>query len=270
VGGPFLPGIGAARPLLKAGMRFVSWSLLLTSSLSGCLPFVVPPARLSVGAGPARGAIAANGEAVSVQSTTSLRAGLHPLQVRDDASKRSFDLGVGYGADVVQAAEPSEQPTAPVVHGPFVEADVYPLRHDFGSTRLRFGARAVGDVLFAGKARGENLGAGGLLAADLEVTGDADGPFGSSDDDGFAAGAAKGQWAVGLFAGPAYRHLPDSSYLGLSAGVTLRLPFAVGVVCCAWPGDRESTSSGSSPSFHSRENSRKPKAGPRSGTRPRH
>src|SRR5262249_33887474 len=161
--------------------------------------------KLSVGAGPTAGNIERNGTPVDLTTSTSLRAGLHPLQLLDHASERAFDVGAGYGVDLLygHSEVPGYRRTA--AHGPYVEADYYPLRGRAGGVMFRWGGRAVADLLFLEPNVRKNVGAGGMLATEVELSGDADGAFADAGSDGAAIGAARGQWSVGAFVGGAMR-----------------------------------------------------------------
>jgi hypothetical protein len=122
------------------------------------------------------------------------------------------------------------------VQGPYVQTAYSPWRRDLGNAWVRVGARADLDLLFVGHARA--TGFGGSAVLELELSQDASGPFVSEDDDdpGFVAGVQHGRWAFALFAGGTLRQFEAAGYGGLTAGVSLRLPFVAGIACCAWPG----------------------------------
>lgn len=67
-------------------------------------------------------------------------------------------------------------------------------------------------------------------------TGRADGPFTSKSSDGSVVfGSSAGRWSVGLFASGSRRGFSDGAYNDIALGVSVRVPFAAGIVCCAWP-----------------------------------
>jgi len=203
---------------------------------SGCLPFAAPPARVSIGAGPATGELERSSGSLELRSTTSLRAGLHPLQLVPGASKRMFDAGIGYGGDLVFGHAPANYDRRTSAHGPYVEVGLYPLRLPLGSaTTFRWGGQGTADLLYLEPKN--TLGYGGSLSTAFEFSGDASGPFASADDDGIVVGAGHGQWAIGGFVGGSVRHFPDGDYGGLTFGVSARIPLAAGVICCVWSGD---------------------------------
>lgn len=202
---------------------------------SGCFPFVVPPARVSVGAGPATGDVERSSGSLEPRSTTTLRAGFHPLQLMPGASKRMFDAGVGYGGDLVYGHAPASYDRRTSAHGPYVEAGVYPVRLPVSSaTTFRWGGRGTLDLLFLEPQN--TLGYGGTLATEFEFSGDASGPFASADEESIVLGAGHGQWALGGFIGGSMRHFDGADYGGLTFGVSARIPLAFGVICCAWGG----------------------------------
>ncbi len=219
------------------------WLTTLVFSLggSGCLPFVVPPAKLSVGAGPAVGSIPRTSGTLEPRSVTTLRAGLHPLQLVEGASRRAFDLGLGYGGDFVFGRAPEHYDERAVAHGPYLEGAYYPVRLPVGSTStFRWGARVNADLLFLEPL--DLLGYGAMAATEIELSGDANGPFAEADEqDGILAGAAIGQWSIGAFLGGAVRAFPEARYGALTAGISVRIPFAFGVACCAWSWGSDAT-----------------------------
>jgi len=228
-----------ARPLLwsrdmlsRAGS--IGRILPLTLWFSGCLPFAVPPSRIESGVGtrfyerdPATGVIAPKSAGV-------LRGAIHPTQVLGAPAERLFDVGLGYRGEW-RLSEPG-----PALHGPYAELGLYPLRAPLGRrTRLRWGSYASADVVLADQ---RAPGVGATLGTLLELSGEsAGGSFSHVDEDSAVFGAAQGQWAVGLFANTALREVNDDFSQSVVTGMSLRLPFVVGVACCAWPrfGERE-------------------------------
>ncbi len=214
----------------------------------GCVPFALPPSRLSLGTGPVTGGVdRENDVLLRTKQVTSLRAGLHPLSALNRAAERPVDVGLGYQADFIAG---SERPTQPVerrdshdlAHGPYLEAAYYPLRPRVGeATYLRVGGRGNADLLFLEP--DQRVGLGGSAAVELELVRDVTGPFVDAGDDGVVVGAQQGQWALGLFVGGTVRRFPDATYGGLTLGVSVRLPLAAGFACCAWPSKSDDESS---------------------------
>jgi hypothetical protein len=176
--------------------------------------------------------------------TGSLRGGIHPVQVIPRPLERSFDAGLGYRADW------QLEGTSPTLHGPYAEVGLYPLRLPLGKrTRLRWGGYASADGFIA---TGKVPGYGATLGTLLEISGTTAGTFSDEGSDGFVLGAVHGQWGVGAFANTSVREVDDEFSQGIVTGMSLRLSFTVGVVCCAVPdfgsNDSQEVRSSSGPS----------------------
>jgi len=212
-------------------MRRPVHTLCLLSTLApSCLPFVSPPARISIGPGARLGHVSgAKGEPAG-EPVVVLRGGIHPLGAIRDGDRKPFDVGVGY------SYEGSSARGVASIHGPYVEVGTYPLAHAFNDRlAIRAGANAAVEALWKTDSGDAHLG---LTAGPLvELTGSADGPFVSaSRDGGVVLGAATGYWAVGLFGNASVRDMGEGLSATYSGGISLRIPLAVGVVCCAIPG----------------------------------
>jgi hypothetical protein len=211
-------------------LKGVLW-VALSSFSAGCLPFVTPPARVSVGPAthfdPLPGAARQN----SQTGFTALRAATHPLDLVDGAEDNWFDFGLGYQAEFA----PAHQEGARTVHGPYLELGAYPLSAKLGSDlTLRGGAYGTVSSLF--RAGLPTPGVGGSLGALVEIGGGAEGTFAGSGSDGsVVAGYARGRWGVGLWSSGSLHDFSDGAYRGVAAGLSVRLPLLAGVVCCAWP-----------------------------------
>ena len=202
-------------------------SLLVAALGSACLPFAVPPARVESGIG----ARLLDREAASTSPSSTqagaFRAGFHPTQLLSSPSDRTWDVGLGY------RAEWRLHEQSPPLHGPYAELGFYPLRTGLGrTTRLRWGSYASADAVFE---ETTTPGPGATLGTLLELTGSTSGTFSSSDKDSAVAGAAFGQWAFGLFASTSLREVDRRFSQSVITGMSLRVPFAVGVACCFWP-----------------------------------
>jgi hypothetical protein len=103
------------------------------------------------------------------------------------------------------------------------------------ASTFRWGGRATFDALFLEPHDG--LGYGGSLATTIELSGETKGSFSNAGDDGFAAGLGYGQWAIGAFLGGSARRFPDAHYLGVTAGISARIPLVFGLACCLGLGD---------------------------------
>jgi hypothetical protein len=222
-------------------------------SLTGCLPFVVPPMRVSAGAGPAFGSFERPVGTVRPRAVANLRAGFHPLSLRQRAARRPFDIGAGYGVDLLSATHPT------TIHGPYLEVGYYPVRAPLGSsTTFRWGGRGAFELLRLN----DRFGYGGTLITEVELSGDTQGTFAGTGDDGtMTAGAAHGQWAIGAYVGGSGRDFRDGAYGAITLGLSARIPFLAGVMCCFW-GDDDDDDGGATPSYalptRRRERSREP------------
>lgn len=205
--------------------------LLLWGALAGagCLPFVTPPARVSVGPALRVPPVRGGSEVEPGAQLTSLRAAAHPLDLADEAERHWLDLGLGYQAEFAARDDVA------TVHGPYLELGAYPLEARLGSgVTLRGGAYGTVDGLWR---RGtSDAGLGGSLGLLLEASGSSAGTFAGAGDDGsVVAGFARGRWGVGVWGSGALRDFSDGAYRSLAMGVSVRLPLLAGVVCCALP-----------------------------------
>jgi hypothetical protein len=192
------------------------------------MPFAVPPARIEMGPGTVLHERNQPIDAAGPRNTTVLRGGLHPTQLLDAPAARLFDVGLGYRSE--WQLELPEQ----TIHGPYAELGVYPLRLSVAPrTRVRWGGYASADAVLM---RDRDPGLGATFGSLLEVTGEVrNGRFAKIDSDSTVVGAAQGQWAVGWFASTTLRELDDDFSQSLVTGLSVRLPFVVGLACCAWP-----------------------------------
>jgi hypothetical protein len=238
-----------------------SWAIGLALSSSACVPFLVPPARVESGIGtrvhPPKTPEGVEGS----RATGVLRAGFHPLQLVGPGAPPWADFGFGYRSEWV--LDDSEQP----LHGPYAELGLYPVRSRLSNeTRLRFGGYTSADALLTSA---REPGYGATLGTLIEVTGFSSGAFGHSDGDDAVGGLSHGQWAVGLFANTSFRNADDRFSQTLSTGLSFRMPFVVGVACCAWPRGNWSLSElGSSTSDDSSEPRRSSKGSHRKRSEP--
>lgn len=204
---------------------------LALPAATACVPFLVPPTRVSVGRAAHAERAPGSSTPESQQSVTVLRAAAHPLDLADGAEERVVDVGLGYQAEFVSA----EATPPSTVHGPYLELGAYPLRARLGSgVGLRGGAYGTIDGLWRSDSRDSGLG--GSLGLLLELAGNSQGAFAGSGSDGSAvAGYARGRWGVGLWGSAALRDFEDGAYRTVAAGVSVRIPLLAGVVCCALP-----------------------------------
>ncbi len=208
-------------------------SLALTST--GCVPFLVPPARVETGIGTRVRPPKTRDGVEGSRATGMMRAGLHPLQLIGPEAPAWADFAFGYRSEWV--LDDSERP----LHGPYAELGLYPVRPRLSrSTRLRFGGYTSADAILT-SAREPGLGA--TLGTLVELTGFSSGAFGHADDEDLVGGVTHGQWAVGLFASSSFRNADDRFSQTISTGLSFRMPFVVGIACCAWPGNWSSSTS---------------------------
>ena len=198
------------------------------SLLSGCLPFIVPPARVSLGAGERLGPVPGS-PSHPPREFVALRAGFHPLDVLDGSETRMFDVGVGYQGEL-----PTTK-SMPSVYGPYLELGAYPEVAQI-STSLTLKAGLYGTVDLLYRSAYPDAGVGGTIGGLVELTARTDGVFSNQSDDGSVVyGNSAGRWAVGLFSSGSVRSFSDGAYSDIVIGLSVRVPFAAGVVCCAWP-----------------------------------
>jgi hypothetical protein len=220
----------AVKPLTLSRFAacWVLFALMALSLSSGCLPFIVPPARVSLGAGARLGAVP-GAEPHARRDFVALRAGLHPLDVLAGSETRMVDVAVGYQGELPPAK------STPSVYGPYLELGVYPVAAPVSTAfRLKAGLYGTADLLY--RSGYPDVGVGGTMGALVELTARTDGVFSDNSRDGSVVyGRSAGRWAVGLFGSGSLRSFSDGAYSDLVIGLSARIPFAVGVVCCVWP-----------------------------------
>lgn len=236
---------------------------LLLTQLAGCAPFVVPPARLSIGPAMRQGDIADGEGKVSKGPLLAFRAGLHPMQALKDGDRRLLDVGIGYNVEADDRKEASIGRRAPTLYGPYLELGAYPLRLPVSERyALRAGANSSLDILF--RDGYEGAGVGLSVGPSFELTGNVTGPFNTEEDDGsVTVGDASGYWAVGLFGNASLRKFEAQYSRGFAAGISFRIPFAFGIACCAVPHFGSSDDSSSSDASSSSSGSTRTRANPR-------
>ena len=185
----------------------------------GCLPFALPPARASITA------------SSDDPHELNARATVHPQQFAKEWMDRPVDIGLG----VVSDSDPDEDYVSTV--GPGLEVGAYPGRASFseGDAIARGGLVHHVDLHVTTDAvtrelLGDAYVAGALLAA-VEVAWFGEG-FGSSKD---VIGVFYGEMALGVWAGIRGRIEPDAFVVTPAIGLSIRLPFLAGIVCCVWP-----------------------------------
>jgi hypothetical protein len=203
---------------------------------TGCLPFVTPPLRASAGVGSAVGTLPSGTAAATGHTAGNLRAGAHPVQLFEEPHRRMVDVGVGYQLERLVVDGESN------VHGPYTEFAAFPWRKNYARSTLRAGAYIDAELLVARVDGVGEIGPGGTLGAMFEYTGVTVGDFASADEDSAIIGIGAGQWAIGLYAAAGYRHLGLGDYWTFTAGITARIPFTAGIICCVDPfGDEDSS-----------------------------
>ena len=216
--------------------------LLALSAAPGCLPFITPPARVSLGPALRVDPLPGSSSADATPAFTSLRAATHPLDLADAAESQWFDVGLGYQAELA-ASE-----AVATVHGPYLELGAYPLAARVGSgVTLRGGAYGTLDGLW--RTGSSDPGLGGSLGLLFEVSGGSSGVFSGAGGDGsLVAGYARGRWGVGVWGSGALRDFSDGAYRAVAMGVSVRMPLLAGVLCCALPDFSSHGSSSTRPS----------------------
>jgi hypothetical protein len=203
----------------------VAW-VGVVCALNGCIPFALPPGQASA-AGASTGAQPKN-RARDEVGGYSLRGGVHPLGLVAAHQERTFDIGAGYALERAPREDGYLE-----AHGPYLELDAFPILARTGSWTARVGVRTLAELLIRDDALGwGEAGGGGTVALALDFATFAQGAFAAGGKDGFAFGAAYGETGVGAFAGVSHRRFRDEAYWMGSAGLSLRVPLAAGVVCC--------------------------------------
>ncbi len=196
---------------------------------TGCLPFVTPPLRASAGVGSAVGTLPSETAASSGRTVGNFRAGVHPPQLFERPHRRTFDFGVGYQLERLVVDDESN------VHGPYAELGAFPWQQVYADSALRAGGFVDAELVMARVGGIEEYGPGGTLGAMFEYTGVTVGDFASADEDSAIFGIGAGQWAIGLYTAAGYRHLGRGEYMTFTAGITARIPFTAGFICCINP-----------------------------------
>lgn len=165
----------------------------------------------------------------AARSFVALRGAVHPLDVLSNSEQRTFDVALGYQGEL-----PPEQ-TTPRVYGPYLELGAYPFNTSLSpGLTLKAGLFGSADLLY--RSRFPDAGFGATVGGLVELTGRADGVFSSTSNDGSVVfGRSAGRWSVGLFASGSRRGFSDGAYNDVVIGASVRVPFATGIVCCAWP-----------------------------------
>ena len=171
---------------------------------SGCIiPFATPPLRGEVGAASVIGQ--------SSPSSLHVAVGAH-LASGTRRRDQPFDLGLGW------IFEANEHTSA---SGGYVDGALFIDR----TRRTRTSAGARSELRFTPE--GPALAA--KLRLDYELYGATTGTFLEDTDCGSMSGRHYGTGAIGLFAETGHVWLPDGNAWVATAGVTLRLPSAIGV-----------------------------------------
>jgi hypothetical protein len=195
------------------------WPICVVGFASNaCIGFAVPPGQASVG-GATTGATSRS----RPETSYALRAGVHPLGLIDKYQTRMLDFGLGYAREQVTDKH--------LAQGAYLEVAAYPLQAPSGSWTARYGLRTTIDALVPEEGW-DSTGYGTSLALAAEIAGFAKGAFAGSNSGGGIAGFAHGEGGIGAFAGVGHRRFRDDSYWLASAGFSVRLPAAGGIVCC--------------------------------------
>ena len=195
---------------------------------SACFPFVVPPGQASIGG--ATSGTATRKRVPDDERSYAMRAAVHPLGLLDRDQTRTLDFGAGYGLERIARREGLVR-----VGGPYLEAAAYPLKTRMGANwTARYGLRTSVEMLALDDKWGEP-GYGGSVALAVELASFAHGVFAANNGGSAIVGSAYGEGGIGGFAGVSHRRFRDDAYWLASAGVSFRLPAAVGIACCAYP-----------------------------------
>jgi hypothetical protein len=205
---------------VSSGVR--RWAICVVGFTSNaCLAFAVPPGQASVG-GATTGVTARS----RPETNYALRAGVYPLGLVDKYQTRMLDFGLGYAREQVALNDERR-----VAQGPYLEVAAYPLQAPADTWTARYGLRTTVDALVPEEGW-DSTGYGASLALAAELTGFAKGAFAASNSSEGVAGFAHGEGGIGAFAGVGHRRFRDDSYWLASAGFSVRLPAAGGIVCC--------------------------------------
>ena len=86
---------------------------------------------------------------------------------------------------------------------------------------------------------GSLLGYGATLGLAVELADYGFYPVAHKDDDASYVGLVGGQWGMGLYAGANLRDIGQGRYYAVTIGVSGRIPFSIGVLCCIDPTERK-------------------------------
>lgn len=207
----------------------LSWCAWLVCG-TGCMPFVWPPSRLTLGPTALR-TVPRAGRSYGSAGVL-VRYGVHPLDaIPSESGPRRFDIGVGYQTEELPHFDESRARERPA-HGPYLEAGYYPVLAQWSErNRVQAGGYASVEALW----KGSEFGIGESIGGTIDLSHDVESEF--ADDNPEVAGVAAGRWSIGLFTAATYRQFPDQQQLGVSGGVSVRIPMSAGLLCCAWSGD---------------------------------
>ncbi len=211
----------------------------LAASSAGCYlaPFVVPPSRFTFGGGYAAGDITARppSRSTAMRETRhgdplfSFRAAVHPLGFSNDRG-RLVDVGVGYCVE--EYLPPSRNGYA--YHGAYLEVGVQPVRFlSDGDSGGRIFVSIAGEVLVTNLGH-PAVGAGGTLAATIELARFVAGHFASSNvsrnSAGILVGEGRGEMAIGVQLAGSVRVMENDTFGTFTVGLSVRVPASYGVV----------------------------------------
>jgi hypothetical protein len=213
---------------------FIFVTLLFANPVA-CLPFVVPPARLEVGPAMRRGDIHETNPNAKDAHLVAFRGALHPIGGLKNGDRKPYDVGIGYAIENQASNDTSTgNSRASTIHGPYVEVGAYPLRLPI-EEKYAIRAGVYGTVNALVRDNSSESGLGLTVGPLVEFTHNVTGPFSSEDEEGKTAGAASGYWGFGIYGNASYRQFDGHGSYAYSAGVSVRIPFALGVACCAVP-----------------------------------
>lgn len=216
--------------------------MLAIVSQSGCvvIPYVVPPVRVQGQGGLALGGVyptpGANvAQYRNVTGTSNIRVGAFPLGLFENLIDRPFDLGAGFLHERLLLSSHSGQRDREL-NGAFIEGHYWLHSSVNRLSAFRYGVVVDVDYLREDSRHGIQEGVGVFTGLSCEWVSNGTGIFmgaqggGGNSEGGIVGGFASGETGIGLVVGGAYRHIGAEPYWTVTAGLSLRLPAAAGLV----------------------------------------
>jgi hypothetical protein len=163
------------------------------------------------------------------------RGALHPIGGLKNGDRKPYDVGIGYAVESPSSSDThAATSSASTIHGPYIEVGAYPLRLPI-EEKYAIRAGVYGTVNALVRDNSSESGLGLAVGPLVEFTHNVTGPFSSENEESATAGAASGYWGFGIYGNASYRQFDGHGSYAYSAGVSIRIPFALGVACCAIP-----------------------------------